>query len=106
VKQLYSYLNKINSAKKKKLIPFILHILIKMSTESNTLRYIGGAALAGVGLLSAIYNDRALFDPKRPDIKSQAGWPLLGSLPLLVQNKETMHDFLLAGFNTLDGMTL
>jgi hypothetical protein len=77
-----------------------------MSTESNTFRFISGAALAGVGLLSAIYNDRAVFDPKRPGIKTQSGWPLVGNLPLLVQNKDKMHDFLLAGFNELDDMTL
>lgn len=86
-------------------LSFILQTLF-MSTESNTLRYISSAALAGVGLLSAIYNDRAVFDQKREGIKTQPGWPLVGNLPALVQNKDRIHDFLLGGFDELDKMTL
>lgn len=77
------------------------------STSSNPLlSYIGGAAVAGISVLSAIYNDRAVFDPKREGIKTQSGWPLVGNLPVLIQYKEKMHDFLLEGFTQLDEMTL
>ncbi|KAG0172070.1 hypothetical protein DFQ28_011683 [Apophysomyces sp. BC1034] len=69
-------------------------------------RYLGGAAMAGVTLLAAIYRDRAVFDSHRPDIKTQAGWPLVGNLPVLLQWKEQIHDFLLEGFTRLDDLTL
>lgn len=69
-------------------------------------KYIGGAALAGTAILAAIYNDRAIFDERREGVKTQAGWPLVGNLPLLIQYKEKMHDFLLEGFTTLDDLTL
>lgn len=69
-------------------------------------RYLGGAAVGGLFVLSLIYNDRAVFDEKRKDIKTQGGWPLVGNLPLLIQWKDRMHDFLLNGFNELNEQTL
>lgn len=78
-----------------------------MTSAHNPLyQYIGGAALAGVALLSTIYHDRAVFDERREGIKTQSGWPLVGNLPVLIQYKEKIHDFLLGGFNQLDEMTL
>lgn len=77
-----------------------------MTTSNPIFQYMGGAALAGVAVLGAIYNDRAVFDERRKGIKTQSGWPLVGNLPLLIQYKDQMHDFLLAGFNELDEMTL
>lgn len=69
-------------------------------------RYVGGAAAAGIALLAAIYHDRAVFDENREGIKTQPGWPLVGNLPLLLQYREKMHDFLLEGFTRLDELTL
>ncbi|GAA5810466.1 hypothetical protein MFLAVUS_003887 [Mucor flavus] len=77
-----------------------------MTTSNPIFQYMGSAALAGVAVLGAIYNDRAVFDERRKGIKTQPGWPLVGNLPLLIQYKDQMHDFLLAGFNELDEMTL
>ncbi|KAI8366734.1 cytochrome P450 [Radiomyces spectabilis] len=69
-------------------------------------RYAAGAAMASISVLAAVYNDRAVFDEHRKDIKTQAGWPLVGSLPLLIQYKDEIHDFLLEGFTRLDELTL
>jgi hypothetical protein len=78
-----------------------------MSTQSNPIfQYVGGAALAGITVLSAIYHDRAVFDSHREGIKTQKGWPLVGNLPLLIQYKDKMHDFLMEGFTQLDELTL
>lgn len=68
--------------------------------------HIGKGILATVSLLACIYHDRAVFDPKRPDIKTQPGWPLVGNLPILLQYLMQIHDFLLEGFTRLDDMTL
>ncbi|PHZ07841.1 cytochrome P450 [Rhizopus microsporus ATCC 52813] len=68
--------------------------------------HIGKGILATVSLLACIYHDRAVFDPKRPDIKTQPGWPLVGNLPILLQYLMYIHDFLLEGFTRLDDMTL
>lgn len=77
------------------------------STTSNPIaKYIGGTALAGLTILSAIYNDRAVFDPVREGVKTQSGWPLVGNLPVLIQYKDQIHDFLLESFTRLDELTL
>ncbi|KAI8146652.1 cytochrome P450 [Fennellomyces sp. T-0311] len=69
-------------------------------------RYVGGAALAGVTLLAAYYHDRAIFDENREGIKTQPGWPLVGNLPIILQYKDQIHDFLLEGFTALGDLTL
>ena len=69
-------------------------------------RYVGGATLATITLLAAYYRDRAIFDEHREGIKTQSGWPLVGNLPLLLQYKDQIHDFLLEGFTALDDLTL
>lgn len=73
---------------------------------SSMLNYVGGAAAATITVLGAIYHDRAVFDEKREGIKTQPGWPLLGTLPYLIKYKHCMHDFLLEGFNQIDDLTL
>lgn len=73
---------------------------------ASTARYIGTGAVATISLLACIYNDRALFDSKRPGIKTQAGWPLVGNLPIIVEYLMRFHDFLLEGFTRLDELTL
>lgn len=75
-------------------------------TSNPITKYIGGTALAGLTILSAIYNDRAVFDSTREDVKTQAGWPLVGNLPMLIQNKDKIHDFLLEAFTRLDELTV
>jgi hypothetical protein len=78
-----------------------------MTTKSNPIaKYVGGTALAGLTILSVIYNDRAVFDPVREGVKTQSGWPLVGNLPILIQNKDKIHDFLLESFAELDELTL
>ena len=74
--------------------------------QNRTLRYVGGAAAAGLAALSLIYHDRAIFDEVREGIKEQPGWPLVGNLPLLLSWKDRIHDFLLMGFTELDELTL
>lgn len=69
-------------------------------------RYIGGAAVAGITALAAIYHDRAVFDEVRQDVVTQPGWPLVGNLPILLQWKDKLHEFLLEGFTSLDEQTL
>lgn len=69
-------------------------------------RYIGTGAVATLSLLACIYNDRAVFDGKRPDIKTQPGWPLVGNLPLLLEYLTRIHDFLQEGFHRLEDLTL
>lgn len=76
------------------------------SNRNPITRYIGGAALAGVTALAIIYHDRAVFDERREDIKTQPGWPLVGNLPILLQWKDRIHEFLLEGFTSLDETTL
>lgn len=73
---------------------------------STAARYIGTGALATISLLACIYNDRAVFDPKRPGIKTQPGWPLVGNLPILMEYLMRIHDFLQEGFTRLDDLTL
>ncbi|KAI8047135.1 cytochrome P450 [Gilbertella persicaria] len=76
-------------------------------THSNPFyRYLGGATTAGIAILALVYNDRAVFDSAREGIKTQPGWPLIGNLSLLIQHKNKIHDFLLAGFNQLDELTI
>ncbi|KAI9337428.1 cytochrome P450 [Pilaira anomala] len=70
------------------------------------LQYIGGAALAGLTVLGAIYNDRAVFEETRKGIKALPGSPLVGSILMIAQNKHKLHDFLLEGFNQMDELTL
>ncbi|KAI8980884.1 cytochrome P450 [Pilobolus umbonatus] len=77
-----------------------------MSSSNSAFTYASGAALASLAALSLVYHDRALFDSPRKDIKTQAGWPIVGNLPLLIQYKDVFHDFLVAGFAQMDGMTL
>ncbi|CAO3627832.1 unnamed protein product [Mucor hiemalis] len=72
----------------------------------STAKYIGTGAVATLSLLACIYNDRAIFDPKRPDIKTQAGWPLVGNLPILMEYLMRIHEFLQEGFTRLDDLTL
>lgn len=69
-------------------------------------RYIGTGITAALTLLACIYHDRAIFDSKRPDIKTQPGWPLVGNLPVLLQYLMHIHEFLLEGFTRLDSLTL
>ncbi|KAF7727314.1 hypothetical protein EC973_007831 [Apophysomyces ossiformis] len=69
-------------------------------------RYWGRTVLTSVGVLACIYHDRAIFDENRKDIKTQAGWPLVGNLPLLLQWLPYLHEFLLEAFTQLDSMTL
>lgn len=85
--------------------------LYTMATATTTnrnpiARYVGGAALVGVAALALIYHDRAVFDEHREDIKTQPGWPLVGNLPILLQWKDRIHEFLLEGFTSLDETTL
>ncbi|CDH48255.1 cytochrome p450 [Lichtheimia corymbifera JMRC:FSU:9682] len=79
---------------------------MSISQQSNPLAYIGGAAVAGVTALAAIYHDRAVFDEVRKDVVTQPGWPLVGNLPVLLQWKDKLHEFLLEGFTSLDEQTL
>ncbi|KAG2200618.1 hypothetical protein INT47_007362 [Mucor saturninus] len=73
---------------------------------TSVARYIGTGAAATISLLACIYHDRAVFDSKRPGIKTQAGWPLVGNLPIIIEYLMRFHDFLLEGFTRLDELTL
>ncbi|KAI7907522.1 cytochrome P450 [Cokeromyces recurvatus] len=69
-------------------------------------RYLGAGTVATISVLACIYHDRAIFDEKRADIKTQPGWPLVGNLPVLLEYLVRFHDFLLEGFTRLDELTL
>ncbi|CDS12727.1 hypothetical protein LRAMOSA04912 [Lichtheimia ramosa] len=69
---------------------------------TSTTNYVGGAALAALGTLAAIYHDRAVFDARRQDIVTQPGWPLVGNLPIILQWKDYIHDFLVEAFTFLN----
>ncbi|KAI9490196.1 cytochrome P450 [Zychaea mexicana] len=73
--------------------------------SSPVSRYVGGAALAGITLLAAYYHDRAIFDENREGITTQAGWPLVGNLPILLRYKDQIHDFLFESFQLLEEQT-
>lgn len=77
------------------------------STTSNPmLQYIGGAALAGLAVLGTIYNNRAVFEEARKDVKALPGSPLVGSILMIAQNKYRLHDFLADGFDQIDELTV
>lgn len=69
-------------------------------------RYGAKGALATFSILACIYHDRAIFDEKRSDIKTQAGWPLVGNLPIVLEYLTRFHEFLLEAFTRLDDTTL
>ncbi|KAI7858300.1 cytochrome P450 [Circinella umbellata] len=68
-------------------------------------RYVGGAAAAGITLLAAYYHDRAVFDEHREGIICMRGYPLVGGLPDLIANKDTIHDWFTNEFGTSDVLT-
>ncbi|KAL0076178.1 cytochrome P450 CYP5203 [Phycomyces blakesleeanus] len=78
----------------------------KITLPHSVSTYVGGAAVASLAILSAIYHDRAIFDETRKDILTEKGWPLVGSLPALIQGKDRLHDFLVESFYRLDRLTL
>lgn len=72
----------------------------------TTGQYITRGAVATLSTLALIYNDRAVFSDKRADLKTQAGWPIVGNLPLLLEFLMRIHEFIQEGFTRLDCMTL
>ncbi|KAI8137496.1 cytochrome P450 [Fennellomyces sp. T-0311] len=66
---------------------------------------IGGVTTAVLALLALKYPDRAVFDEHREGIPSQKGWPLIGNLPAIISNKETMHHLFMQGFSDLGVLT-
>jgi fatty acid omega-hydroxylase len=72
----------------------------------TTRQYITRGAVATLSTLALIYNDRAVFSDKRADLKTQAGWPIVGNLPLLLEFLMRIHEFIQEGFTRLDCMTL
>jgi fatty acid omega-hydroxylase len=77
-----------------------------MASNTSASKYLGLGALATTSVLALIYNDRAIFDSPREGIKTQAGWPLVGNLPIIVEFRERFHEFLMEGFARLDDLTL
>ncbi|KAI9307243.1 cytochrome P450 [Cunninghamella echinulata] len=65
----------------------------------------GTASLLAVAALALKYNDRALFDEHNPGIPYSKGYPLLGTLPHLLREKQNIHDFTLQSFTKLDTLT-
>ncbi|KAI9491661.1 cytochrome P450 [Zychaea mexicana] len=78
-----------------------------MSTETlSSWQALGLAGAAAVAALSAKYNDRAIFDEHRPNIPYKKGYPLLGTLPIILGNRMTVHEFLTQTFEDLDTLTM
>lgn len=73
-----------------------------MASKSSATSYAGVVALAALGTLAAIYHDRAVFDARRQDIVTQPGWPLVGNLPIILQWKDMIHEFLVEAFTFLN----
>ncbi|KAG2186344.1 hypothetical protein INT43_002782 [Umbelopsis isabellina] len=63
------------------------------------------AAALTLGALMAAYPDRAAFHPSRKEIPRYPGWPLLGSLPLLLQYRDKIYDALQEGFERVGSPT-
>ncbi|KAG0174495.1 hypothetical protein DFQ28_002952 [Apophysomyces sp. BC1034] len=72
----------------------------------KTAGIIGGATTAVLAVLAIKYPDRAVFDEHREGVPYRPGWPLLGSLPSILYNNQTMHDFFLRGFTDSGALTM
>lgn len=65
----------------------------------------GTSATLLVGL-ALKYHDRALFDTHNPRTTIQKGYPLVGTLPDMLREKKTLHDYNDQEFTKYDCMTL
>ncbi|KAI9310986.1 cytochrome P450 [Dichotomocladium elegans] len=67
---------------------------------------LSGATAAVLGVLALKYPDRAIFDEHRKGIAlPPGGWPLVGSLPAVLSNKESIHHLFHNGFEKTKSMT-
>lgn len=73
--------------------------------NNNILVQTLGVSTAVLAALALKYPDRAVFDEYREDVAHKSGWPLIGSLPALIQNADKIHDFFLNGFTINNSMT-
>lgn len=77
------------------------------SVSSNTtMATFGKAFLVTVAGLAAYYNDRAVFDERRPNITTEPGSPLVGNLPMLIQYKDRIHDMFLELYHKYNSLTM
>jgi hypothetical protein len=65
----------------------------------------GASATLLVGM-ALKYHDRAIFETHNPRTPIQKGYPLVGSLPDMLREKENLHDFTDQEFTKYDCMTL
>lgn len=72
----------------------------------NPLQHLGKSALAGLVGLGIVYNDRAAFDEKRPDIAQEPGWPILGNIPIILKWVPYFHEFGVEAFTRMDQLTV
>ncbi|KAI7876733.1 cytochrome P450 [Lichtheimia hyalospora FSU 10163] len=72
----------------------------------NPLQHWGKSALAGLVGFGIVYNDRAAFDEKRPDIAQEPGWPILGNIPIILKWVPYFHEFGVEAFTRMDQLTV
>ncbi|KAI8642442.1 cytochrome P450 [Parasitella parasitica] len=75
------------------------------SIPDNFLACTLGVSAAIITALAIKYPDRALFDERREGIAEKPGWPIVGRLPEIVSNAETLHEYLLHGFTSTNSLT-
>ncbi|CAO3598708.1 unnamed protein product [Absidia cylindrospora] len=76
------------------------------TASAFTASTVGKVAFATVTALAAYYNDRAIFDENREGMINYRGLPLVGNLPLLIQNKDKIHDMLLETYHQHKALTI
>ncbi|KAI9024338.1 cytochrome P450 [Phycomyces nitens] len=69
---------------------------IDLFTDASFASLLGGSLLLGIGTLACIYHDRAVFDTARKDMRTLAGWPLVGSTPEIVMGLSRIHDYFIS----------
>ncbi|KAG0174543.1 hypothetical protein DFQ28_005878 [Apophysomyces sp. BC1034] len=64
------------------------------------------SAASSLALLSWKYNDRGVFDDYRQGCVHRPGLPLIGSLPSILKNRQTLLDWHLEAFDKTDALTM
>ncbi|ORZ18085.1 cytochrome P450 [Absidia repens] len=76
------------------------------TASAFTTSTVGKVAFATATALVAYYNDRAIFDENRVGMVNYRGLPLVGNLPLLIQNKDKIYDMLLETYHQHKALTI
>ncbi|ORX61455.1 cytochrome P450 [Hesseltinella vesiculosa] len=75
-------------------------------SDTDYMKYAVGAAVAGIAALAAKYPDRAIFDEHNPDTATGIGYPLVGALPFVLNNKHRIHELMLIPYTNKGALTI